>query len=117
MLAIFLATQSEDPHIRIALTFHCPGDRWPTVDISNAFKKIWVFPLPRSWAALVPVSAILNRVLSALSFRCQLTSTLVHGQQRVICFFEDSSPISQTPRGKSHRGVVPHYQNRLLFTK
>ena len=40
------------------LTFHCPGDRCPTVDISKALRSICFFGVPLTWLSpLVLVAA------------------------------------------------------------
>lgn len=35
--------------IHSTCTFHCPGDRCPIVDISNALSNMCVFLSPESW--------------------------------------------------------------------
>lgn len=41
------------------LTFHCPGDRWPTVDMSKALSRICFLPF---WLVSVLMSPIVSAV-------------------------------------------------------
>ena len=65
-----------------SLTFHCPGLKWPTVDISKALSKICFFampfvPLPLADDPLILDATLVDAALVALRSRFDVGDTVL----------------------------------------
>lgn len=120
VLGILWSCQHSGPSPSIPIpTFHCPGDRCPTVDISKALSKICFLPLPTAepfWLA-VALSPMIRSFQGEICFLSFLRAVLARASSKRIgrWSIRVRRPLMfQTNKARkdgSVQGYYPHHPN------